>query len=167
VSRFPSPGPRWRRANRIPSAASACSSYRVLESRRRRKAGLAHLPESDIERLARQHGRDHVMEDFSHIVFAHSGDAMPVDPDLVRSADLLVHDATFLQADERRQPIHATSEEVFSVARAAGVRALVLNHLSIRYERQAALVTLQQQLAASGYAGDCWLLDEASFINLR
>jgi ribonuclease Z len=141
--------------------------YRVLESRRRRKPDLAHLSESELERLARQQGRDFVMEEFSHVVFAHSGDAMPIDPQLVHDADLLVHDATFLHASDRRQLIHATSEEVFEVARQAAVRALVLNHLSVRYERQTALVTLREQLAASGYAGHCWLLDEGAFVNLR
>jgi ribonuclease Z len=141
--------------------------YRVLESRRRRKPGLAHLSESELERLARQHSRDFVTEEFFHVVFAHSGDAMPIHPELVRDADLLVHDATFLHASDRREPIHASSEEVFELARHAAVRALVLNHLSIRYDRQTALVTLREQLAASGYDGPCWLLDEGAFVNLR
>jgi ribonuclease Z len=141
--------------------------YRVLESRRRRKPEVAQLSESEIARLARLHGRDHVMEAFDHVVFAHSGDAMPIDPTLVRQADLLVHDATFLVAGDRRQPIHAASEEVFALAREADVRALVLNHLSIRYDRQTAVATLREQLTVSGYGGDCWLLDEAAFINLR
>jgi ribonuclease Z len=141
--------------------------YRVLESRRRLKAEHAHLAESEVERLARQHGRDHLLEDFSHVVFAHSGDAMPIEPHLIQDADLLVHDATFLSAAERRHPIHATSEEVFDLARTAAVRALVLNHLSVRYDRPQAQATLREQLLASGFAGECYLLDEGEFVNLR
>ena len=141
--------------------------YRILEARRRLKAEFAPLPPSEVERLARQHGRDHVMEAFSHIVFAHSGDAMPVDVSLVRDADILVHDATFLEPDDRREPIHASSREVFALAREANVHALVLNHLSIRYDRPSAITRLHEQLAASGFAGGCWLLDESSFVNLR
>jgi ribonuclease Z len=107
------------------------------------------------------------MDDFSHVVFAHSGDAMPIDAHLVRDADMLVHDATFLTAADRRQAIHASSEEVFELAGRAAVRRLVLNHLSVRYERPAAYATLREQLAASAYTGECWLLDESEFVNLR
>ena len=141
--------------------------YRVLESRRRLKPEFAELPPSEIEGLSRQHGREHVMDLFQHIVFAHSGDAMPVAAGLVRDADTLVHDATFLEPADRRAPIHASSREVFELAREANVRTLVLNHLSIRYERSSALAVLRQQLAASGYGGRCFLLDEGDFVNLR
>ena len=141
--------------------------YRVVEARRRLRPEFASMPQREVERVARQHGREHVMEDYSHVIFAHSGDAMPVDAALVRGADVLVHDATFLEPGDRRAPIHASSREVFDLARQAAVRTLVLHHLSIRYERRAALATLREQLGASGFEGDCWLLDESTFLNLR
>jgi ribonuclease Z len=141
--------------------------YRVVESRRRLHPEHSRLPQQEVERLARRHGRDAVMEPYSHVVFAHSGDAMPIDRGLVDHADLLVHDATFLSPSDRREPIHAASDEVFALAHDASVRALVLNHLSIRYDRAAAYDTLRKQRAASGFAGECWLLDEAEFVNLR
>ena len=141
--------------------------YRVIESRRRLKPEFAALPQSEVERVARQHGRDHVMQEFSHVVFAHSGDAMPIEAALVGHADVLVHDATFLEPGDRREPIHASSREVFDLARRADVRTLILHHLSIRYSRAEALATLRQQLTASGFAGDAWWLDESSFVNLR
>jgi ribonuclease Z len=141
--------------------------YRVIESRRRLSARFSDLPEADVARLARQLGRDHVMEEYAHVIFAHSGDAMPIDRSLIENADLLVHDATFLGASDRREPVHAASTEVFGLAREAGVRTLVLNHLSIRYERAAAHETLRTQLGASGFKGECWLLDESAFVNLR
>ena len=141
--------------------------YRVVEERRRLKPEFASLPAADIERLARSHGRDDLMERFEHVVFAHSGDAMPIDPAVVRGADVLVHDATFLGTDERRAPIHATTGEALGVAREARVATLVLNHLSIRYDRVMAVATLRDQVVASGFEGACWLLDEGTFHNLR
>lgn len=141
--------------------------YRVLETRRRLKSEHANVPPDEIARLAQQHGRDQLMEEFQHVLFAHSGDAMPIAPDLARDADLLVHDATFLGHDERRVLIHATSEEALQVARDARVRVLVLNHLSIRYDRLTAVPTLREQVAASGFMGECWLLDEGHFVNLK
>jgi ribonuclease Z len=148
-------------------AGEVCLGYRVIESRRRLRAEFAGLPQPEIERLARQHGRDRMTEDHAHVVFAHSGDAMPVDLDAIRGADVLVHDATFLEAADRREPIHACAREVFALAHDAEVRTLILNHLSIRYDRTDAVRRLRQQLLESGFAGDCWLLDESALVNLR
>lgn len=141
--------------------------YRIIESRRRLKPQYAAMPQPDVERFARTKGRDEVMEAHQHVLFIHSGDAMPIDPSLARDADLLVHDATFLSADERREPIHATTEEALEVARDANVKTLVINHLSVRYERDAALARLREQVAASGFNGACWFLDDDRLIDLR
>jgi ribonuclease Z len=141
--------------------------YRVIETRRRLKAQYASLTQAEIETAARNGTRDQLLEETDHVVFAHSGDAMPIDPALVMHADLLVHDATFLDEPDRREPIHATTEEALEVARAAGVKTLVLYHLSIRYDRPAALPKLRAQVTASGFQGECWLLDEDQWIALR
>jgi ribonuclease Z len=54
-----------------------------------------------------------------------------------RGADLLVHDATFGDAEVARaaETMHATAREAAVVARQAGVGRLVLTHLSTRYDR--------------------------------
>jgi ribonuclease Z len=141
--------------------------YRVLETRRRLKPEYASMPQAEIEAAARQGTREALLEDSTHVVFAHSGDAMPIDPSLVMNADLLIHDATFLNEPDRREPIHATTEEALEVGRRANVRTLVLYHLSIRYDRATALPALRAQVAASGFTGDCWLLDEGEFREIR
>jgi len=141
--------------------------YRVIEVRKRLKPEFASLPQADIEAAARAGQRDDLLEEIRHVVFAHSGDAMPIDPSLVTDADLLVHDATFLHEPDRRQPIHATTEEALEVAERANARALILHHLSVRYDRATALPVLRAQVEASGYAGACWLLDEDEFVPLR
>jgi ribonuclease BN (tRNA processing enzyme) len=107
------------------------------------------------------------MEAYRHVRFAHTGDAMPVAPSVVARADVLVHDATFLDAADRKWDIHATTAEAIEVGRAAGVGCLVLHHLSIRYDRSAALPALRAQVAASGFAGECWLLDEDRLVSLK
>jgi ribonuclease Z len=149
------------------AASEPAFGYRVIETRRRLRPELAAVPQKEIELRSRAKGRDAVMEQYGHVIFVHSGDAMPIDVELVRGADLLVHDATFLGAEERREPIHATTEEVLALAGEAGVAALVLNHLSVRYDRATAVPRIREQLVASTFSGECWLLDEAEFINLR
>jgi ribonuclease Z len=141
--------------------------YRVVETRKRLKAEFASLPQADIEAAAKQGTRNDLLEDVAHVLFAHSGDAMPIDPALVMNADLLVHDATFLKEPDRREPIHATTEEAIDVAKRAGVKILVLYHLSIRYDRATAIPALRAQVASSGFMGECWLLDEADFIEIE
>jgi len=145
----------------------AALGYRVVETRKRLKPEFASMSQAEIEAAARQGTRDALLEDWSHVLFAHSGDAMPIDPALVAEADLLVHDATFLHEPDRREPIHATTEEALDVGRRAGVKTLILHHLSIRYDRVTALPALRAQVAASGFTGECWLLDDDEWIALR
>jgi ribonuclease Z len=140
--------------------------YRVVETKRRLKPEHAAMGQAEIEAAARDGRREALLETVNHVRFAHSGDAMPIDPALVTDADLLVHDATFLEEADRKYPIHATTEEALAVGRAANVKTLVLYHLSIRYDRATALPALRAQVAASGFNGDCWLLDEGEFTNL-
>jgi ribonuclease Z len=55
-----------------------------------------------------------------------------------RGADVLVHDCTFGDNEQARaeETKHTTAREAARVAREAGVRRLVLTHLSTRYDRE-------------------------------
>jgi len=154
-------------ANRVVQAIQAqhvanvpAIGYRIIERRRRLKPAFAAMPPAEIEALARQGRREEMTETYVHPLFVHSGDSMPISPPAAQGADLLVHDATFLDPADRREPIHATTEEALEVGRAAGVADLVLHHVSVRYDRAALLPRLAAQVTQSGFRGRCWLLDE-------
>ena len=70
-----------------------------------------------------------------------SGDTRPVPAlrEAAKGADLLVHEATFSQEDAARacETGHSTAHEAATIARDAGVRRLVLTHISPRYSREA------------------------------
>ena len=141
--------------------------YRVVETKRRLKPEFASMSQAEVEAAALDGRREALLEEVQHVRFAHSGDAMPIDPSLVAGADLLVHDATFLEESDRKYPIHATTEEALEVGRLAQVKTLVLYHLSIRYDRATALPALRAQVRASGFSGECWLLDEGELVALQ
>jgi ribonuclease Z len=76
-----------------------------------------------------------------------TGDTRPCQRtiDAARSADLLVHEATFGDEEAERavETGHSTSREAASVARDAGCRRLVLSHFSARYSRDASELEAQ------------------------
>jgi ribonuclease Z len=67
----------------------------------------------------------------------YSGDTMPNDTlvELARGADLLIHEATFgdEMAEKAALDGHSTPSQAAEVARRAGVRELILTHISPRY----------------------------------
>ncbi len=68
----------------------------------------------------------------------YTGDTRPCERvvEVARNADLLIHDASFTSEleDWAKETKHSTAREAAEVARRAGVRRLILTHISARYK---------------------------------
>jgi len=115
------------------TARGTALGFRVMEERRRLSRKYAGLSEAEVAALARSTPREELTETYEKILLAYSGDAMAIDPAAVADAEVLMHEATFLDPADRDVPTHATAEEAIRVADEAGVKALVLFHISSRY----------------------------------
>lgn len=65
----------------------------------------------------------------------YTGDTKPCDNifQISRNADLLIHDGTFLEAEEAKGKHHADVKEAAKIAKDANVKQLILTHISRRY----------------------------------
>jgi ribonuclease Z len=68
----------------------------------------------------------------------YSGDTKPCDNlvELSRDADLLIHDATFLEEDEDSDKYHSSVKDAARIAKKANVKKLILTHISRRYQKE-------------------------------
>jgi ribonuclease Z len=97
----------------------------------------------------------------------YTGDTRPVDAtvEAATSADLLVHDATFLDedGDRARQTAHSTAVEAAQIAGRAGAKRLALTHVSSRYAgRERGL----EREARRAFDGEVFLPDDGDEVRV-
>jgi ribonuclease Z len=107
--------------------------YNLIENRTRLKKEFLELPQSSIVNLVKEKGKSFITENYEYIVLSYVGDSMPVCPDDVRGSEVLMHEASFIDEEERKYDIHSTIEEAIQVAQEAEAKSLILYHISSRY----------------------------------
>lgn len=135
--------------------------YKIVETRRRLKTEFAHLSQAEIGAVARSQGRDAVqdlMESFDAIVAAWSGDSMPIDPENIRNAELLAHDATLIDGADRQQRTHSTLDEAIGVAMRAQAKTLLLYHVSGRYRAAEVRAAIEKSARRHNVEFPIWCL---------
>jgi ribonuclease Z len=118
------------------SARTVNVGYRLIERRTRLRPELQGMPPQAIEQHAAEHGREAVSEAYDQTLIAYCGDSVAVDPDAVRGAEVLMHEGTFIDSNDRANEVHSTVREALDVAMEADVKALVLMHISTRYPKR-------------------------------
>jgi hypothetical protein len=76
----------------------------------------------------------------------------------VQGAELLFHEATLLDAAERKNQLHATLDEAVRVAVEAQVKCLVLYHISGRYRTAEVVQAVQESIKRRQVEFPIWCL---------
>ncbi|MBI4215769.1 MAG: MBL fold metallo-hydrolase [Parcubacteria group bacterium] len=85
--------------------------------------------------LKKKVGEEALHESYERIMLSYCGDCEPVNPQLVRGTEILMHESTFITKAEM-EAAHSSFEDVVRVAKEAQCKALVVYHLSERYKRE-------------------------------
>lgn len=137
---------------------------------RKDKLSLALIP-------ALKRGEDVVLEDGTviraseytfpariHRSYAYCSDTAYYEPLIphISGADLLYHEATFLEdmKERAKQTFHSTARQAAEIASKAGVGKLILGHLSARYENGSA----HQAEARKVFAESTYVEDDMTFV---
>jgi ribonuclease Z len=134
--------------------------YKIVEPRRRLKAEFAALSQEEIRQMAtaQPKGSAALSEAYEAILIAFGGDGLALNPDDVRGAELLFHEATLLYGAERKSQWHATLDEAVQSALAAQVKTLVLYHLSGRYSKNEIITAAEESLKRHSADFPLWIL---------
>lgn len=127
--------------------------YRFLQKRSKLKEAYRDCNPQQLRELKGQGVA--IQDEIDHVVLAFTGDTGPgLDPALFHHADVLIHEATFLYSQDRRDPRHASVEETLHLAVEANVKTLVLYHLSPRYGRAEIAEVIETLRERTGFEGN-------------
>jgi len=134
--------------------------YKIVETRRRLKPEFSSLSQEEIRHRATSHpaGGAALSEDYKAILAAFGGDGLALNADDISNAELLFHEATLLDAQERKSQWHSTLDEAIQTAIAAQVKTLVLYHFSGRYRTAEILEAIRQSKERHGAMLEIWVL---------
>lgn len=120
--------------------------YNVVEVRHRLKPELAGAPQKEIVARVKAEGKESITEYYDQKLFSYGGDSVAIKPAYVADTEVLCHDTTFLDEEDRKEYKHATLSEAIACAREARVKKeLLCFHISSRYKTK-----LREIEAASG-----------------
>lgn len=121
--------------------------YKIVETRRRLKPEYGSWTQAEIRAHAQAGGpgsAQSLMEEYEAILVTFSGDTLPLDPAELQGTELLLHEATIIEAGERKHQWHSTLDEAAQVAAEVRPKALVLYHISGRYQTAQVAAAIEQ-----------------------
>jgi ribonuclease Z len=128
-------------ANENTESAPRSLGYHLMWRKQKVRPEYRALPQAELDALRSEIGRDGITAPVDEKWITVGGDGCPLEADEVCGTKLLIHEATFLRADDYDAEeagedighMHSTVEQVLGLAREAAVENLVLYHVSTRY----------------------------------
>lgn len=105
--------------------------WKVVESRSRLKR--EHVGKDIRALIMGGMTKDQLNETYSATTFVYALDHFSLDPADIAGAQLAIMDCTFINAEDRTDPTHATLEESLALCKGVGVKHMIAAHLSVRY----------------------------------
>jgi len=123
--------------------------YNIVEVRNRLRPEYRDLPQSAIVKLIREGGKEEITEEYTQRLRYYGGDSVPLRPGPIEGTEVLLHEATFLADEDRKEYKHSTLWEAIEVAKKAEVkRELICFHISSRYRQR--LSAVERKVAEAG-----------------
>ena len=132
--------------------------FQVLETRRRLKPEFAGLSPREIGLKARDIGSENVSESYEAPLIVWSGDSTPLRIEDAQGADILMHEATILDDEDKKGDYHSALSEALDVASQSRPKALVLYHFSGRYRAGEIREHVARGARERGLECDVWCL---------
>lgn len=127
----------------VPAAEGMYKSfgYRVCKVKNKLKPEYAGMPNERIADLMRTLGKAQMTTELITTVLTYTGDTPIEDKSKWDNSEVLIHEATFLDREERRKHntrgnLHSNLEDVMAMASEMNIGSLVLGHFSSRYTHQ-------------------------------
>lgn len=131
-----------------------CLGYSIVEKRTRLRSDLVGKTGAELAAIARTDGRDAIKEPYEQVVAVYSGDCTSVNPDHIRGANILFHEATFVNGvDMASDGGHSSVRSAIKTACEADVDTVVLYHVSTRYTIEAARAEARKAARDFGFGG--------------
>jgi ribonuclease Z len=129
--------------------------YQVVRFVDRLRPELRDLPREELDSLWRRHGKQHITHTVEDTLLSVTGDTTPLDTALFAGSRALLHECTFLDAEETRDMAerghpHSSLDDALQAAKSAGVEYLGLYHISRRYDDATVLNRVRDGCASLG-----------------
>lgn len=137
-----------------------CVAYRIGRRRTRLKAEFSGLPPGDIATLKKTLQPGQLQEEYFECELVYSGDCIGLPGGFAREAHALIHEATFLRAEDAdsEKGIHSTVEAALICAVNEKARNLVLFHSSRRYSDSELRQGVEDRIKQVGYGNPVFLI---------
>ncbi|MDP6419209.1 MAG: MBL fold metallo-hydrolase [Candidatus Krumholzibacteria bacterium] len=122
-----------------------CLGYRIEEKRQVPRPEYRGADTAEMGALIREKGKSEVLETVWHPMLAYTGDSLPIeDVSTIAGSDVLLIDSTFTNRKEMEGSRHGNIVDSFRAASEAGVKHLVLVHLSGRYLKRDIMAAIEE-----------------------